>query len=87
MVNIGGLAALATTILERYVGFWAAYLLPFCVMWVSILPLIVWRHKFSMNMERTISGINVNRADKNFQPEALQVELFFHKPLALCGMV
>ncbi|KAF1947027.1 oligopeptide transporter [Clathrospora elynae] len=29
MINIGSLGGLATTLLEKYVGFWAAYLLPF----------------------------------------------------------
>jgi len=30
MINIGSLAGLAITLLEKYVGFWAAYLLPLC---------------------------------------------------------
>ena len=47
MVNIGGLAALGTTLLERYVGFWAAYLTPLCVLGLGMLPLVLWRNKFS----------------------------------------
>ncbi|KAF4212575.1 hypothetical protein CNMCM8980_000756 [Aspergillus fumigatiaffinis] len=46
MVNIGGLSALITTILEKYVGYWVAYLLPLCMMALSIVPLLVWRHTF-----------------------------------------
>ena len=46
MINIGSLGGLATTLLEKYVGFWAAYLLSFCSLWVSVLILVVWRHKF-----------------------------------------
>ncbi|KAF4151947.1 hypothetical protein CNMCM6069_002802 [Aspergillus lentulus] len=46
MVNIGGLSALITTILEKYVGYWVAYLLPLCMMALSIVPLLAWRHTF-----------------------------------------
>lgn len=46
MVNIGGLSALITTLLEKYVGYWVAYLVPLCVMALSIVPLLAWRHTF-----------------------------------------
>ncbi|KAF2819833.1 oligopeptide transporter [Ophiobolus disseminans] len=46
MINIGSLGGLATTLLEKYVGFWAAYLLSFLALWVSVFILVVWRTKF-----------------------------------------
>lgn len=46
MINIGSLAGLATTLLEKYVGFWAAYLLPFCALWISVFILATWQTKF-----------------------------------------
>ncbi|KAE8131230.1 oligopeptide transporter [Aspergillus pseudotamarii] len=46
MVNVGGLSALITTILERYVGYWVSYLVPLCMMALSIIPLLAWRHRF-----------------------------------------
>jgi proton-dependent oligopeptide transporter, POT family len=45
-INIGGLSSLATTQLEANVGFWAAYLLPFCVFFVAIAVLILGRKKY-----------------------------------------
>lgn len=44
MVNVGGLSALMTTILEKYVGYWVAYLVPLCMMVLSVVPLLAWRH-------------------------------------------
>ncbi|KAK3385608.1 oligopeptide transporter [Podospora didyma] len=46
MVNIGGLGSLGTTFLERYVGFWTAYLVPLIVMGVGTVPLFLWRRRF-----------------------------------------
>ncbi|GFF32365.1 peptide transporter PTR2 [Aspergillus udagawae] len=46
MVNVGGLSALITTVLEKYVGYWIAYLIPLCMMALSVVPLLVWRHTF-----------------------------------------
>ena len=51
MVNVGGIGVLATTILERYVGFWAAYLLPFCIMWISVFTLVIARYQSSKQLE------------------------------------
>jgi POT family proton-dependent oligopeptide transporter len=42
-INIGGLSGLATTALELHVGFWAAYLLPFCALSVSAVVLVFGR--------------------------------------------
>lgn len=46
MINIGSLGGLATTLLEKYVGFWAAFLLPFCALWISVFILVFWRTEF-----------------------------------------
>ncbi|GES61016.1 oligopeptide transporter [Aspergillus terreus] len=46
MVNIGGLSALITTLLEKYVGYWVAYLIPLCMMGLLVVPLLAWRHTF-----------------------------------------
>lgn len=46
MVNIAGLAALGTTFLEKYVGFWAAYLPPVIAMAIGIIPLVSFRSQF-----------------------------------------
>lgn len=40
-INVGSLSAIATTNLERYVDFWAAYLLPFLFFFVAIAALIL----------------------------------------------
>ncbi|GIJ88176.1 hypothetical protein Asppvi_007094 [Aspergillus pseudoviridinutans] len=53
MVNVGGLSALITTVLEKYVGYWVAYLVPLCMMALSIVPLLAWRHTF---VRRPASG-------------------------------
>lgn len=46
MINIGTLSVLATTQLELHVGFWAAYLLPFCFFWVGVIVLVLGRNKY-----------------------------------------
>jgi proton-dependent oligopeptide transporter, POT family len=45
-INIGGLSSMATTQLELRVGFWAAYLLPFCVFFLALAVLIIGRKKY-----------------------------------------
>ncbi|KAL8640902.1 MAG: hypothetical protein Q9226_008695, partial [Calogaya cf. arnoldii] len=49
MVNIAGLAALGTTFLEKYVGFWAAYIPPVIAMAVGIITLVLFRSTFVHN--------------------------------------
>ncbi|KAJ7216307.1 MFS peptide transporter [Mycena pura] len=45
-VNVGSLSGVATTLIEKYVGFWAAFLLPFCSLWVALAVLILGRTRF-----------------------------------------
>ncbi|KAL3421186.1 oligopeptide transporter [Phlyctema vagabunda] len=39
-VNIAALLAETVTLMERYVGFWLAYLVPCCAMWLALLPVL-----------------------------------------------
>lgn len=52
MVNIAGLAALATTFLEKYVGFWAAFIPPAGAMALGMIPLVLFRTKFGKSLQR-----------------------------------
>ncbi|KAJ7747785.1 di/tri peptide transporter 2 [Mycena metata] len=45
-VNIGSLSGVATTLMEKYIDFWAAFLLPFCSIWVVLAVLFLARTKF-----------------------------------------
>lgn len=47
IVNIGGFLADFTPVLERYVGFWMAYLIPMIVMWMTLIPLLLGKNRFS----------------------------------------
>ncbi|KAF7342262.1 POT family-domain-containing protein [Mycena venus] len=44
--NVGSLSGVATTLMEKYIDFWAAYLLPFCSIWVALALLILGGPKF-----------------------------------------
>ncbi|QLL34851.1 hypothetical protein HG536_0H02260 [Torulaspora globosa] len=46
MVNIGSLSVIATTELEAHVGFWAAYLLPFCFFWTAVIVLALGKNQY-----------------------------------------
>jgi dipeptide/tripeptide permease len=45
-INVGSVAALGTTILEKYVGFWAAYLVPLIVFGVGFVVLVKGRNNY-----------------------------------------
>ncbi|OTB15089.1 hypothetical protein K445DRAFT_301706 [Daldinia sp. EC12] len=47
MINIAALATLATTNMEKSIGFWAAYLLPLCFLSVSIILFILWNDRLT----------------------------------------
>ncbi|KAF7335165.1 POT family-domain-containing protein [Mycena sanguinolenta] len=51
--NVGSLSGVATTLLERHVDFWAAFLLPACSIWVALALLILGRAQF---VERPAKG-------------------------------
>ncbi|KAJ5658216.1 Proton-dependent oligopeptide transporter family [Penicillium longicatenatum] len=45
-INIIGFLADSTPLLERYVGFWVAYLVPCCAMWLALLPVLFGSNYF-----------------------------------------
>ncbi|KAI1074409.1 POT family-domain-containing protein [Whalleya microplaca] len=45
-VNIVGFFADSTPLLERYIGFWLAYLVPCCCMWLALIPILLGRNYF-----------------------------------------
>ncbi|KAF7716040.1 MFS-type proton-dependent oligopeptide transporter [Penicillium ucsense] len=45
-INLMGFVADSTPLLERYVGFWLAYLVPSCAMWLALLPVVFGRKHF-----------------------------------------
>lgn len=51
-INVGSLSAIATTSLEKYVGFWAAYLLPTLMFIPGIITVIAGRNQYVQNPPR-----------------------------------
>ena len=45
-INIGALSLLATPFMERYIGFWSAYLLGFCMFCVGLVILVLRRKAY-----------------------------------------
>ncbi|KAI9322913.1 peptide transporter PTR2-A [Dichotomocladium elegans] len=45
-INIGGMSAIATTTMEKNIGFWAAYLLPTCMFIPCLAIVILGRKKY-----------------------------------------
>ena len=48
--NIAGLGALATTVLERYVGFWAAFVLPLVGIGTSCTVMTIFGQRFGQSI-------------------------------------
>jgi POT family proton-dependent oligopeptide transporter len=51
-INCGSLAAIATVILEKQIGFWPAYLLPTCVFIPCIAIVLCGKNKYVLNPPR-----------------------------------
>lgn len=68
-INVGGLAGIATTLLELHVGFWAAFLLPTCALAISAAILYLGH-----------SRLTIVPAEKSALPDAMKVLW-----LAVCG--
>ncbi|KAJ5971603.1 Proton-dependent oligopeptide transporter family [Penicillium vulpinum] len=49
-INVVGFVADATPLLERYVGFWLAYLIPCCAMWLALIPILFGRKYFIQHL-------------------------------------
>ncbi|KAI1335310.1 oligopeptide transporter [Xylariaceae sp. FL0016] len=47
MINVAALVTLATTNMEKRVGFWAAYLLPLCCLTTAMIPFLLWNARFT----------------------------------------
>ncbi|OTA98393.1 hypothetical protein M426DRAFT_326018 [Hypoxylon sp. CI-4A] len=45
MANIASLSSIPTTFMEKYIDFWAAYLLPTALLIVAVIPVIFWNKK------------------------------------------
>ncbi|GFG20803.1 peptide transporter PTR2 [Aspergillus udagawae] len=48
MVNVGSLGSIATTLMEKYIGFWSAYLLDLCAVVLAVVIVLLARPKFGM---------------------------------------
>ncbi|OAL52586.1 MFS general substrate transporter [Pyrenochaeta sp. DS3sAY3a] len=59
--NLASLSIIGTTMMER-VSFWSAYLMPTCILAISIVPLLLWS-----------SRLTKPRLQKNALPETLRV--------------
>ncbi|KAH2876419.1 hypothetical protein KXV31_007248 [Aspergillus fumigatus] len=46
MVNVGSLGSIATTLMERYIGFWSAYLLDLCAVMIAVVVVHLAKPKF-----------------------------------------
>lgn len=51
-INVGSLSAIATTSLEKYIGFWPAYLLPTLMFIPGIITVILGRNQYVQNPPR-----------------------------------
>ena len=60
-VNIGSLSSIATTIMEKHIGFWSAYLLPLCMFLVGFVVIILGRKQY---VSRPPTGSVIPRAFK-----------------------
>lgn len=46
MVNVGSLGSIATTLMERHIGFWSAYLLDLCAVILCVFIVQVAKSTF-----------------------------------------
>lgn len=45
-INVASLSGIATTFMERYIDFWAAFLLCFCALWVGVIMLVICKNRY-----------------------------------------
>lgn len=83
MINIGSLSVIATTELEAHVGFWAAYLLPFCFFFLALASLVAGKNRsvdipvsdkiinktFKCAWVGLTNGFNLDNAKPSVHPE------------------
>lgn len=77
--NIGSLSLIASTYLEKEVGFWAAYLLPLCFVWIPIPLLLFWQRSFGKSRGAVLchSIYTVLEVLKTRQSTLRQLGMFF----------
>lgn len=46
MINIGSLSVIATTEMEKRIGFWSSFLLPFCFFFIAPITLVIGKNKY-----------------------------------------
>ncbi|KAI0133895.1 Di/tri peptide transporter 2 [Xylariales sp. AK1849] len=56
LLCIGCLSGIPTTYIELRIGFWATFLLTFCVFWISVAGLALGRKKYVRNKPRPVLG-------------------------------
>ncbi|RWA11501.1 hypothetical protein EKO27_g3599 [Xylaria grammica] len=64
MVNIAALSSIATTLVEKHVDFWAAYLLATGIFLLGIIPVLVWSRHIVKPLP---DGFRLSAADPEFQ--------------------
>jgi POT family proton-dependent oligopeptide transporter len=57
MVNVGSLGSIATTLMEKYIGFWSAYLLDLCAVVLAVVIVHVARPKLGMTQTLSYSRL------------------------------
>jgi POT family proton-dependent oligopeptide transporter len=50
---IGSLSGIPATYIELRIGFWAAYLVPFCVFWIAVAALVIGRKRYGQCLPNT----------------------------------
>ncbi|KAI6914356.1 oligopeptide transporter [Hortaea werneckii] len=45
-INVASLSGIATTFMEKYVGFWSAFLLCFCFLWVALISMVAFKNHY-----------------------------------------
>lgn len=63
MVNIAALSSIPTTLMERHIGFWAAYLLLTCIFVVAVILVIFWNSR--------LGGLNELKIDWPVPPKCI----------------
>ncbi|KAF2015163.1 Di/tri peptide transporter 2 [Aaosphaeria arxii CBS 175.79] len=79
---LGCLSGIPATYIEHRVGFWAAFLVPFCVFWIAVITLLLGRKTYVQRVPEPVvgkaftifriaikNGFNMDAARPSFQAE------------------
>ena len=80
-INIVGFFADSTPLLERYVGFWVAYLIPCCAMWLALLSVLFRRSHFG---EQSSHRNRVKHLSLTCNHSPRSAHNQYHAPSMLC---